>query len=41
VHNTGRYGDANKVRVDSTPVIIAKKDLFMRTTLKDINTSLE
>lgn len=41
VHNTGRYGDANNVRVDSTPVVIAKKDLFMRTSLKDMNTSLE
>lgn len=41
VHNTGRYGDANGVRADSTPVVIAKKDLLMRTTLKDANTSME
>jgi hypothetical protein len=40
IHNTGRYGDAN-VRVDSTPVVIAKKDLFMRTALKDTNTLFE
>lgn len=41
IHNTGRYGDANNVRADSAPVVIAKKDLFMRTALKDANTSLE
>ena len=41
VHNAGRYGDANNVRVDSAPVTIAKKDLFMRTSLKDANTSIE
>ncbi len=41
VYNAGRYGDANNVRADSTPVMIAKKDLFMRTTLKDVNTALE
>ena len=41
IHNTGRYGDANSLRADSAPVVIAKKDLFMRTTLKDVNTSLE
>lgn len=40
VHNTGRYGDTD-VRADSVPVVIAKKDLFMRTTLKDANTALE
>lgn len=41
IHNTGRYGDANNVRADSVPVMISKKDLLMRTTLKDVNTSLE
>ena len=41
VYNTGRYGDANNVRADSTPVVIAKKDLFTRTTLKDTNTAME
>lgn len=41
IHNTGRYGDANNVRADSVPVVIAKKDLFMRTSLKDSNTALE
>lgn len=40
IHNTGRYGDMT-VRVDSTPVVIAKRDLFMRTTLKDTNTLFE
>ena len=41
IHNAGRYGDANNVRADSAPVVIAKKDLFMRTSLKDANTSIE
>lgn len=41
IHNTGRYGDANNVRADSASVVISKKDLFMRTTLRDANTSLE
>lgn len=41
IHNAGRYGDANNVRADSAPVVIAKKDLFMRSILKDANTSLE
>lgn len=41
VHNAGRYGDANNVRVDGAPIVIAKRDLFMRTSLKDANTSLE
>ena len=41
IHNTGRYGNDTNVRVDTTPVVIAKKDLFMRTTLKDANTSIE
>lgn len=41
IHNTGRYGDANNIRGDIAPVAIAKKDLFMRTTLKDANTSIE
>ncbi len=41
IHNAGRYGSATNVRVDSVPVVIAKKDLFMRTALKDVNTSLE
>lgn len=41
VYNAGRYGDANNVRADSIPVVVAKKDLLMRTTLKDANTSLE
>lgn len=41
VYNTGRYGNANNVRADSTPIVIAKKDLFMRTTLKDTNTAME
>lgn len=41
IYNTGRYGDANNVRADSAPVVIAKKDLFMRTTLKDANTAME
>lgn len=41
VYNAGRYGNANNVRADSTPVVIAKKDLFMRTTLKDANTFVE
>lgn len=41
IHNAGRYGDATNVRVDSTPVVIAKKDILMRQTLKDTNTVLE
>ena len=41
IHNAGRYGDANNIRSDSVPVMIAKKDLFMRSTLKDGNTSIE
>lgn len=41
IHNTGRYGDANNIRADIAPVVIAKKDIFMRTTLKDANTSME
>jgi len=41
VHNAGRYGDATNVRVDSTPVVIAKKDILMRQALKDTNTVLE
>lgn len=41
IHNTGRYGDANNVRADGAPVVIAKQDLFMGTALKDANTSME
>ena len=41
VHNTGRYGDGTNVRVDSIPVMIAKKDIFMKQVLKDTNTVVE
>lgn len=41
IHNTGRYGDTNDVRSDVTPIVIAKKDILMQQTLKDVNTSLE
>lgn len=41
IHNTGRYGNATNVRGDLAPVVIAKKDVLTRQTLKDINTSLE
>jgi len=41
VNNTGRYSDGTNVLVDTTPVVIAKKDLFMRTSLKDSNTLFE
>lgn len=41
VHNAGRYGDGDNVRVDGAPMVIAKQDLFMGTVLKDANTSIE
>ncbi len=41
VYNTGRYGDGTNVRADLSPVLISKRDAFMKRVLKDGNTVVE
>jgi hypothetical protein len=41
VNNTGRYGDGKNTRVDIAPVLISKRDEFMKRVLKDGNTTIE
>jgi hypothetical protein len=41
VYNTGRYGDGTNTRADVAPVLISKRDEFMKRVLKDSNTVLE
>jgi hypothetical protein len=41
VNNTGRYGDGKNTRVDIAPVLISKRDEFMKRVLRDGNTTVE
>lgn len=41
VYDTGRYGTTNNVRVDTPAILIAKRDNFMKKTLKDVNKIFE
>ncbi|MCK9272556.1 hypothetical protein M0P65_03345 [Candidatus Gracilibacteria bacterium] len=41
VYDTGRYGTTNNVRVDTPATLIAKRDNFMKKTLKDVNKIFE
>lgn len=41
IYNTGRYGDGTNTRADITPVLISKRDEFMKRVIKDTNTVLE
>ncbi len=41
VHNAGRYGEGNDVRVDTPAFIVGKKDELMGRTLKDGNAAFE
>lgn len=41
VHNAGRYGTGNDVRVDVPAIIVGKSDELMKRSLKDANTAFE
>lgn len=41
VHNAGRYGAGNDVRVDVPAIIVGKSDELMKRSLKDANTAFE
>ncbi|MDD2745687.1 MAG: VCBS repeat-containing protein, partial [Candidatus Gracilibacteria bacterium] len=41
IYNTGRYGDGTNTRADIAPVLISKRDEFMKRVIKDTNTVLE
>ncbi|MDQ1344301.1 MAG: hypothetical protein QG650_1021 [Patescibacteria group bacterium] len=41
VHNAGRYGTGNDVRVDLPAIIVGKGDEMMKRTIKDVDTSME
>ncbi len=41
VYNTGRYSASNNVRADIAPVMVSKRDEFMKRVLKDSNTVVE
>lgn len=41
VYNTGRYGDGTNTRADIAPVLISKRDEFMKRVIKDSNSAVE
>ena len=41
IYNTGRYGTGDGVRADYAPVLVSKRDEFMKRYLKDANTAIE
>lgn len=41
VYNTGRYGDGKNTRADIAPVLVSKRDEFMKRVIKDSNSAIE